>query len=572
MRHTGSKRRRTTPSFQRVAGLSATGALAVSLLAANPVVGAQAAPGDVTATVTSATPTAVTLARLDTATVSVSIHLVVPAGQRTGYRDDGIRLPLPAVVTGQGRRDLPRTPLELVSGTPADGEWVAQIPVGAVNDGLRSLAVEVCPASQVCNGGSPVVADLGVDIDVTGSDWPVLTQVSQDPNRLPAGRTRGATAVGRVVFSETRDPAAGVDVVVQRTPNTHGSLQDTTSGAGGFRAKWPWPEESPARLLVTTKVAGVGRVVHDLTRLAVPATTFKLTTGKSAAVIRSGTRWTVEGTVTPGVAAAKLGPVRLERRTSSGWRTVDRAALEPVMKAGEPTRTARFSLAHQFQANGRLVLRVHKPGALCEGKRCRVKGASKRIVVVVGSPTYLVERKLQALGVPVGVVDGVTDARTYQALCAWRDLTGRTPSRDGLRPALTRSVMAARHLPRPGRSDGIYVNKTCQMLFQVVDHKYRRIVWASTGKPNFDTPVGTGAVFRKLEGPIESTLYPEAYMYDPMFFLTSRPGIALHGSASNSLVLPYPASHGCIRVWRPAIHRIFNETPLGTKVKVYGSY
>ncbi|MDH5278987.1 MAG: hypothetical protein OEW53_08100, partial [Actinomycetota bacterium] len=160
MRHTGSKRRRTTPSFQRVAGLSATGALAVSLLAANPVVGAQAAPGDVTATVTSATPTAVTLARLDTATVSVSIHLVVPAGQRTGYRDDGIRLPLPAVVTGQGRRDLPRTPLELVSGTPADGEWVAQIPVGAVNDGLRSLAVEVCPASQVCNGGSPVVADL----------------------------------------------------------------------------------------------------------------------------------------------------------------------------------------------------------------------------------------------------------------------------------------------------------------------------------------------------------------------------------------------------------------------------
>ncbi len=556
----------------RVAGVSAAGALVVSLVAATPLVHAEAAVGDVTATVNSVSPTALTLTRLQTGTVTVSVRLVVPGGQRTGYRDNGIRLPLPALVTGTRSRDLPRTPLQLVSGTSADGEWSAQIPVGAVNNGLRSLAVEACPASQVCSGGSPVVVDLGVDIDVTGSDWPVLAELSQDPKRLPAGRTSGATAVGRVVFSDTRDPAAGVDIVVQRTPNTHGSLQGTTGGAGGFTSTWPWPEENPARLLVVTKVPGIGRVVHDMMLLGVPATAFKVTTGKSAAVIRSGKRWTVSGTVTPGIAAARLGPVRLERRTADGWRTVARDTLSPMLKDGEPTRTSRFSLAHRFQANGRLVLRVHKPGALCGGKRCRIKGDSRRIVVVVGSPTYLVERKLQALGVPVGVVDGVPDARTYQALCAWRDLTGRTPSRDGLRPSLTRSVMSARHLPRPDRSDGIYVNKTCQMLFQVVDRKYRRIVWASTGKPKFDTPVGTGAVFRKLEGPIESTLYPEAYMYDPMFFLTSRPGIALHGSVSNSLVLPYPASHGCIRVWRPAIHRIFDETPLGTKVRVYGSY
>jgi lipoprotein-anchoring transpeptidase ErfK/SrfK len=518
-------------------------------------------------------PTSFTLSKLQTGSVTLTVNLKVPDGQRLRYRVDGTRVPLPAVVSGTGRRDLTRTALELTSGSRTDGEWTAEIPVGAVNDGVRSLSVEVCPVGRACNRQSPLTLDLGVDIDVTGSDWPVLTNVRQEPRRLDRGKTRGATAVGEVVFRDSRTPAAGVDVVVQRTPHTRGSLQDTTTGAGRFTAAWPWPEQRPARLVLATEVPGVGRVTHDEKRLGVPYAAFRLKAGRSAVQFRSDKPWKVSGTVRPGIAAGRLGPVLLERRTSSGWHTVTRTALKPIMRNGQPTGTSRFTLAHRFQANGRLVLRVHKPGAMCEGKRCRVKGAvSKRIIIVGGSPTYLVERKLRSLGVPVGEADGNADARTYQALCAWRDITGRTPSRDGLGPSLTRSILSARHLPRPARSDGIYVDKTCQMLFQVVDRKYRRIVWASTGKPGFDTPVGTGAVFRKLKGPIESTLYPEAYMYDPMFFFTARPGIALHGSASNSLVLPYPASHGCIRVWRPAIHRIFDETPLGTKVKVYGTY
>jgi hypothetical protein len=558
---------------RRATGLATAVILTVGLLAATPAGPAVAGPPDASATVTSVGPTVFTLTQLETGSVSLSVHLVVPAGQRLGYRVDGTRLPLPAVVSGTGRRDLTRTAFELTSGSRTDGEWTAEIPVGAVNDGVRSLSVEVCPTDRACNRRSPLTLDLGVSVDVTGSDWPVLSKVSQDPSRLDAGQTRGAMAVGGAVFRDSRAPAAGVDVVVLRTPNTRGSLRDTTPVSGKFAVAWPWPEKRPARLLLATQVPGVGRVTHDAKRLGVPATAFRLTTGRSAVQFRSDKRWTVSGTVAPGLAAGRLGPVLLERRTPSGWHTVTRSALEPVVRDGHATRKSRFTLAHRFQTNGRLVLRVHKPGAMCGGKRCLIKGAtSKRIIVVGGSPTYLVERHLRSLGVPVGEADGNTDARTYQALCAWRDLTGRTPTRAGLGPSLTRSILSARHLPRPDRSDGIYVNKTCQMLFQVVDHKYRRIVWASTGKPKFDTPVGTGAVFRKLKGPIESTLYPEAYMYDPMFFLTARPGIALHGSVSNSLVLPYPASHGCIRVWRPAMHRIFNETALGTKVKVYGTY
>jgi lipoprotein-anchoring transpeptidase ErfK/SrfK len=88
----------------------------------------------------------------------------------------------------------------------------------------------------------------------------------------------------------------------------------------------------------------------------------------------------------------------------------------------------------------------------------------------------------------------------------------------------------------------------------------------------YETPNGTGAIFRKVKGWVESSLYPGAYMLDPMFFFPDRPGIAIHGSVSNSLVLPYPASHGCVRTWRPQIRRIFHDSPIGTKVKVYGHY
>jgi lipoprotein-anchoring transpeptidase ErfK/SrfK len=138
--------------------------------------------------------------------------------------------------------------------------------------------------------------------------------------------------------------------------------------------------------------------------------------------------------------------------------------------------------------------------------------------------------------------------------------------------SLLRSVMRAKKLPAPHRADGLYVNKTCQVLLQVKNQKFRRVVWASTGMAGHETPNGTGAIYRKIEGWVESTLYPGAFMLDPMFFFPGRPAIAIHGSVSNSLVHPYPASHGCVRTWRPQIQQIFGESPIGTKVKVYGKY
>ena len=199
--------------------------------------------------------------------------------------------------------------------------------------------------------------------------------------------------------------------------------------------------------------------------------------------------------------------------------------------------------------------------------------------IVVGMPqsamaystAYRVEYRLNHLGYKVGAVDGVITTRTRQALCAWRETHGMRVGRYDLTSRDTQSILAATRRPSTNRSNGLYINKTCQILYQVVDHKYRRIVWISTGKPGFETPNGTGYVWRKWAGWHNSSIYEDASMYDSIYFRRDRPGIALHGSVSNSLVSPYAASHGCIRTWRPQIHYIFQETPIGRKVVVYHS-
>ncbi|MGC4944574.1 L,D-transpeptidase family protein [Kribbella sp. DT2] len=183
-----------------------------------------------------------------------------------------------------------------------------------------------------------------------------------------------------------------------------------------------------------------------------------------------------------------------------------------------------------------------------------------------------VEKRLAAWGYPVGDVDGEITARTKQALCAWRETNGLPINRERLTTADVRSVLLAKNRPAPKKPAGIYVNKTCQVLYQVVDNTYRRIVWVSTGAAGYDTPNRTGKVWRKWAGAHESSLYDDAYMYDSIYFLKDRPGIALHGSRVNSLIKTYPASHRCVRVMRPQIHKIFQETKIGTTVSVYGQY
>ena len=532
------------------------------LVAAPPT--ATAAPGAPTVDTVSAVPKSVTVTRKETRVVTVSLHLVVAGGQ------DGS----PMVVDhgkGVGLAPVTMTP---ISGNDADGTWQAKLRAGSMMNGVHQLSVELCPSSRDCAGNGPLRLSLGSEGQVTvkGSDWPVLTRVVQEPHRLAAGRTSGATARSRVVFSQSRDAARGVDLVLRRHAGAAGRVVDRSNGQGAVTSRWPWPT-SDGRASLALRLAGLPGVTFGRHTLGVPASRFAVSTTHRPSIASVDRRYTVRGTVSPGFPAKRLGKVVLEMRRDGRWATVDRSRIHAVTAGGSPTRRARFTLSTRIHGVGLHVLRVRKPAALCAHGPCRVaEGTSPRFEVITGNRTYFVERKLAQLDVPVGAVDGVDDARTRQALCAWRDMAGFTPSRSRLTKGLANSILGAHRLPRPKRSDGLYVSKTCQILFQVVHRKFRRVVWASSGQPGFGTPNGTGAIFRKLRGPVESTLYPGAFMYHPMFFFPSRPGIALHGSASNDLVLPYPASHGCVRVWRPDIFRIWKESPLGTKVQVYGEY
>ncbi|MGH8870025.1 MAG: L,D-transpeptidase [Actinomycetes bacterium] len=189
-----------------------------------------------------------------------------------------------------------------------------------------------------------------------------------------------------------------------------------------------------------------------------------------------------------------------------------------------------------------------------------------------GTTVYRVEKKLHELRYPVGAVDGTQDARTRLGLCAWRETHGMKIGRRAMTDQDVASILSATRRPSTSRSKGIYVNETCQMLYQVRDGKYRRIVRVSTGRPGYGTPNGTGEVWRKWAGWHESSIYSGGWMLDSIYFRRDRPGIALHGSKSDSYVKPYPASHGCVRLRQWAIRKIFDETPKGHKVRVYGAY
>jgi hypothetical protein len=434
-------------------------------------------------------------------------------------------------------------------------------------DGTHAPHVRVCVTDTTC-----VNRPLAASIVVRGSDWPVFGSVDQRPDRLAAGKTTGAIAAGRVVFSDTRDPAAGVTVRLSRHGGP-GKAVDKTGGDGRFTAPWPWTDPGADRARLVLTASAVPDVAIDQMTLGNPSTRFAVPTPAARPLLTPGKRLTVKGVVTPGYPAGRLGSVELQLLTRKGWVTRDRAHVTAVNTAGGPVNKARYSLSTRLTRNGKNILRVAKGAAMCGGGDCRVAGnTSDRFTVTVGRPAYLVEARLNHLRVPVGTVDGTVDERSRQAFCAWRDMTGEKPSRRGLTPQLMRSVMSASSLPKPKRSNGLYVSKTCQVLFQVEHRHYKRVVWVSTGMPGHQTPNGTGAIFRKVTGWVESTLYPGAFMFNPMFFFPDRPAIAIHGSVSNSLVLPHPASHGCVRTWRPQVAMIFDDSPIGTKVKVYGRY
>jgi hypothetical protein len=200
------------------------------------------------------------------------------------------------------------------------------------------------------------------------------------------------------------------------------------------------------------------------------------------------------------------------------------------------------------------------------------KPRTKPVPTRSGTPTSgQVESALSRLGLPTGWVNGTYDQSTRRAVCAWRTVMGRTAHRGLPTAKEARAIVATSRLPRAQAYmvPGVNISITCQAVFWVSQQDtYRRIMPGSSGMPGYRTRLGTWRVFITRTTWRYSTIYPEARMYKPMQF---SGGQAIHGSATDSLVKTYPASHGCVRM----LHRDIDALQAGgvrngTLVKVFG--
>jgi lipoprotein-anchoring transpeptidase ErfK/SrfK len=183
---------------------------------------------------------------------------------------------------------------------------------------------------------------------------------------------------------------------------------------------------------------------------------------------------------------------------------------------------------------------------------------------MVGSDVARLTARLSTLGYAVARSRTYTQS-TLDAVMAFQKLNGL--ERDGVCGARTSAALATPRGARvgAGAGDRIVVDLSDQVLLVVRDGRIRRIVNASTGRPDLPdgrgeaTPTGTFRVQRKVAGTDVGELGP---MYWPSYF---HGGIAVHGSPS---VPGSPASHGCVRIPMQLARSVFDAMHAGMLVQV----
>lgn len=181
------------------------------------------------------------------------------------------------------------------------------------------------------------------------------------------------------------------------------------------------------------------------------------------------------------------------------------------------------------------------------------------------------EQLLNNLGYWTGSIDGVFDNASRHALTAFQKVEGR--KRSG---SLTGTELEAlRSANRPEARDKTYAHVEVDLARQVlmiVDETgiVTRVLPVCSGNEKLysdrgvtkraHTPRGRFIVTRKINGLRISSL---GALFYPCYIVN---GIAIHGSPS---ILPYPASHGCIRIPMFAAKAFHDITPVGTIVMVY---
>jgi lipoprotein-anchoring transpeptidase ErfK/SrfK len=210
-----------------------------------------------------------------------------------------------------------------------------------------------------------------------------------------------------------------------------------------------------------------------------------------------------------------------------------------------------------------LVESLPRPGYAPLTRRLELPAYRPRLALGVRARgvRQLLER-LAALGYASPPARSLFDEEVLQAVYAFQK--AQDLPRSGV---VDHAVWARLRRPRPLRpafvepTRHIEVDLRRQILLLVHAGRVVLVAPVSTaGIPGYRTPVGRFAIYRKVPGYDPS---PLGILYKPMYF---HAGYAIHGSPS---VPPYPASHGCVRVPRFVIERLFAREPYGEVVYVY---
>ena len=306
--------------------------IACLALAVAPVLGitapAQAASGTQLVGVT-ITADKTSLTGIQTATMTVGLHLTDPDGVQPSDNVvifDGVDTVCPcAMVSGRFVR------LDLTSGSPQDGVWTGTTVIGASARGHYQLQAVIAGTLRhppefggVQEWYDVNGADYGPGLDISGTNWPVLTISA--PRLVAYGTPYVLT--GKATYSDTGAPVVGVPVGVWNfyNPGDVTAIPPTmvTTDSTG---KWSARFSQPALDGVTVAWARDDQVgTWDGIRLD--------RTQWSSYADKAGPtqHWTVSLTVshsgltrylvvhlTPGLPDEK---VQLQRHTSTGWKAI----------------------------------------------------------------------------------------------------------------------------------------------------------------------------------------------------------------------------------------------------------
>ena len=187
---------------------------------------------------------------------------------------------------------------------------------------------------------------------------------------------------------------------------------------------------------------------------------------------------------------------------------------------------------------------------------------------------FAIEAK-QKLGLAVNTDNKAWNTELARSYCSIRELLGQKPNRnkptgvelENFKIEIINFAKPIEKLPYHG--EGLNISVTCQMAYFVREGMIEKILPVSTGKSSTKSDLGKFKVFYKVKGWQESSLYPGAMMYKPIWYNGNE---GVHGMESDKLVHSYPASHGCVRAKKQDMDWLVKNLQKGDNIKVYGKW